>query len=129
MHKAYDQYVSSVSPPEDFQSWRHRMELEYPQFRYWSISLKMELNLLVFLKSVRSGNFSLYKNALKSLLPWFFALDHYNYARWLSIHWYDMATVDKTNIQVKTAFEEGCFVITRTKSPFFQWESTNVMNN
>jgi len=29
-----------------------------------------------------------------------------------------MATVDETNIQVKSVFEEGCFVIARTKSPF-----------
>jgi len=84
---AYAQYCSNISSPSDFTCWWcEQMEEKYAQFRYWSITLKMELTLMVFLKSIRIGDFQLYKDSIKSMLSWFFALDHYNYARWLTIH-------------------------------------------
>ena len=52
------------------------------------------------------------------MLPCFFALDHYNYARWLTIHWFDMVTLDQTNCSTLAAFNSGDFVIKRTKNPF-----------
>ena len=90
MHQSHDQ----VSSPDDFQNRRSKMEEKSPQFQYWSITLKMELHCLLFERSVRIGNFALYKIAPESLLPWIFSLDHYHYARWLSVHLYDMKMLD-----------------------------------
>jgi len=64
------------------------------------------------------GDFALYRDLMKCIIPWFFALDHYHYARWLSIHWYDMATLDQTNRNTLVAFNNGDFVITRIQNPF-----------
>lgn len=83
MHKAINLLLHYL---KNLHSWHQQMELKYPTFKCWSINLSIELKLIFFPKFVRSENFSLYKNALKQLLPWFFALDHYHYARWLSIH-------------------------------------------
>ena len=35
-------------------------------------------------------NFCLYVESMKALVPWFFALDHQNYSRWLLVHIRDM---------------------------------------
>ena len=91
------QQLSNTSLPEDFPTVHHQMEVLHPPFGYWSMALELELQLLPFLKSVWSGSLSMYKNALKQLLQWFFALDHYHYARWFTFHWYEMLTINQTN--------------------------------
>ena len=49
------------------------------------------------------------------MLPWFSSLDYYNYASWLSVHFYDMNMLPKTNLDLNDAFiNEGNSVITRT---------------
>ena len=73
--------------------WRKTMEKEKPQFQYWSLTQKFELQVLSFVRSIREANFELYMSTLIDLMPWFFALDHPNYARWLSVHIRDMTTL------------------------------------
>ena len=70
--------------------WREQMELLYPEFQFCSIALKMQMDYLLFLRSIQSRKFSLYAHSLGKLLPWTFALYHYNYARWMPVHHYDM---------------------------------------
>ena len=42
------------------------------------------------MQSIREGNFELYLAPLYRMLPWFFALDRYNYARRATIYWFVM---------------------------------------
>ena len=94
------------------------MEQLHPQFSHWSIALGFELKLLPLLKSARSDNFSMCKNAVKQLLPCFSTLNHYHYAHWLIIHWYELAPTDKTDSNTSKAFQDRCFVKTRISDPF-----------
>ena len=64
------------------------------------------------------GNFRLYKESIKSLLPWFFALDHTNYFHWLSVHLVDMFQLEKINTDIATAFKNGMFVVNKTRRKF-----------
>ena len=92
------------------------MELLYPQFQFWSITLKMEMDYLLFLRSIRSRKFSLYVRSLGKLLPWTFVSDHYNYAQWISVHHYDMEMLQESNCSNSVKFEaNGNFVLSRTK--------------
>ena len=103
----------------NFSEWCLKMEKESPTFQFWSIILKMELVLFAFLRLVRPGNFQLYLDFMKKMIPWFFALDHFHYARWLSVHISDMTMLENTNFGVYEAFNEfGCFVVSRSKRPF-----------
>ena len=68
---------------------RH-MEDKNSIFEYLSLVLEMELHLLLFLRAIRNRNFKLYLISIECMLPWFFTLDHCNYARWLFVHFYDM---------------------------------------
>lgn len=102
-----------------FDSWRADMEVRLPQFQYWSIALKLEMAFFLFARSIRSRNFILYKYAIDQLLPWMFALDHVHYARWLSIHLYDMQVLNQTSPDTYYEFKEnGNFVVARTKNRF-----------
>ena len=75
--------------------------------------------LLLFTRSIRSRKFNLYKYSIHQLLPWMFALDHYLYAWWLSVHIFDMDNLEQTNPDIFTEFEEnGNFVVARTLNTF-----------
>ena len=99
MQRAYDRYMEGLGEDESpltFENWRHQKIAENPQFKYWSITLDLELTILTFVQSLREGNFKLYINSLMKIVPCFFALDHHHYARWLPVHIRDMITLEKT---------------------------------
>ena len=96
-------FISCYRKPSAKKQMRDRQDLEdwgaehvqaSPQFNFWWIILHMELTLLVYVRSVREGNFFLpYIDALSRIMPWFFALDHTNYARWIPVRLCDMVTL------------------------------------
>ncbi|KAJ8043846.1 hypothetical protein HOLleu_11123 [Holothuria leucospilota] len=64
----------------------------------------------------REHNFRLYVEALKAVTPWFFALDHQNYARWMPIHIRDMESLPPS---IRKEFEEhGNWVVNKTNNRF-----------
>ena len=79
----------------------------------------MEMDYFLFLRSIRSSNFKLYVASIGKFLPWIFAFDHVHYARWLSIHHYDMEMLKETNPDVFQKFYvNGNFTVARTKNVF-----------
>ena len=94
------------------------------QFNFWSLTLKLELLVFSFVRSIRMGNFRLYKQSIKSLLPCFFALDHTNYSRWLSVLLVDIFQLEKINTDIATAFKNDMFVDNKTRRSFHQLGST-----
>ena len=121
MCKAYQDYIHGLAgdiTQLEFEIWKEQREAESPQFQYWSITLQFELAILIFVRSLREGNFQLYKDALTSMVPWFFALDHHNYARWLPVHVRDMMSLERMHPAVNTEFERGNFVVHKTQHIF-----------
>ena len=79
----------------------------------------MEMDYLLFLRSVRSRHFDLHVHSLDKLLPWVFAFDQYNYARWMSVHQFNMEMLHKINSLIYQEFNAtGNFVVARTNSDF-----------
>ena len=48
---------------------------------YWKLIINLQLEILMFVRSLREGSFNLCKECILAGLKWFFALDKYNYAR------------------------------------------------
>lgn len=94
-------------PEEKFEEWELEQEKANPQFLFWNTTLKFELTLLTFIKLIRERNFSLYIPTLLEMIPWFFALGHYNYARWISVHIRDMQNLQKLNPATWKHFNDG----------------------
>ena len=100
----------------DKEVWRQKMILESPTFQYWDTILSMELLGLILIRSHREKKFSLYVESLKDLVPWFFSLDHHNYARWIPICIRDMESLPPS---IHKEFEEnGHWVIHKTTRRF-----------
>jgi len=88
-HAAFEE-LNGQQDEEEFQKWHDGMIKASLTYTFWNMIMQMELKALAFVKAHRENNFALYVEALESLAPWSFALDHTNYAMWLPIHIRDM---------------------------------------
>ena len=91
---------------------------KYPQFQFWSQVLTIEILILMFIRSIRETNFELYRGALSELVPYFFALDHTNYARWLLVHLRDKAMIKYRHLSIAKEFKNSLFVVHKSEKRF-----------
>ena len=67
MKMAYADYCRNSSmvgmPPSTFAEWKESMNKSSATFYFWDLVLELELLLLVFLTSIREGNFKVYLEA------------------------------------------------------------------
>ena len=120
--RAYDQYSTTNTEddehPGSFEDWCSQREQSYPQFQYWTTVLALELSTLIYVRSLREADFSMYLDALTELVPWFFALDPTNYARLVPVHLRDMAELANKHPDVFTEFSNGHFTVQKTNRMF-----------
>ena len=80
--------------------------------------LSMELVIFLLIRSFREANFFLYCQSLAELIPYFFANNNVNYARWLPIHYRDMVTLEQKHPQLAQEFQSGNFVVHKSSRRF-----------
>ena len=74
-----------------FESWRI-LQLTLPNFQFWDLVLRFHKLILVFVSAIRDRDLLLYIDTLEKILPFMFALDKPNYARWASVNLHDLKT-------------------------------------
>ena len=119
--KAYAEYFESYESKGKSQTlneWKEEKLKKCPQFLYWATVVDLELLCLQLVRAFREANFSLYLKAIRELLPWMFALDSQNYARWLSVHYRDMCELPFKHPDLCTEFQKGFFVVRKTQKVF-----------
>lgn len=119
-YRAYDLYCSSLddeTSPLSFTAWCEQ-QTKHPQFAYWSIVKELQLIVMTFIRALRTSNFTLYVDSLTKLVPYFFALDRTHYARWLSVHIRDMASLATSCPSTFAEFMAGKFTVKKTGHPF-----------
>ena len=85
---------------------------------YWKNILEMQIHILIFIRALRESNFELYVVSLKSLMKWFFALDHYNCARWLSVHLFNLLNLENSLPDIYQNFKDGDFSFQKSNREF-----------
>ena len=118
LHQEYDEYCQAESEPSSYEDWCTRQKEKCPQFKYWHTVMEMQLLLLIFVRSLREGNFQMYLASLSAIVPWFFALDHTHYCRWLPVHIRDMSTLEARLPDVAEQFSQRKFVVCKSSRPF-----------
>lgn len=91
----------------NFLDWIQKQAEQFPTFQFWNTVLKLEKALLLFVCSVRDGNFELYTCVLGELEPWFFVLDHTNYSKWTAVHIKELKDLKDKFPDVYTEFCKG----------------------
>ena len=118
---AYQKYLENYSEegnPLTFDEWSVNQCKNEPQFKFWMTTLNLELMVLQFIRSIRERNFQMYIQSLLKVIPWLFAFDHVNYARWLSVHISDMVNLQTTHPEVYCEFLKGHFAVHKTSNIF-----------
>ena len=87
---------------------------------FWMSYIDMiEHVILGLLCASREGNWNLHINGIRALIPWCFAYDKVNYARYLSAYFAQMTNLPETNPDVHRAFQQGQFSVQRSSNnPF-----------
>ena len=110
--EANDQTVLNIK------DWCERRTGESPQFQFWKLVLIMELTIVSLVRSFREADFSLYRKSLCELIPFFFANNKVNYARWLPIHLRDLMLHKEAHPQLAAEFHSGKSVVHKSNREF-----------
>ena len=84
---------------------------ENPLAQFWLSFMDMITTLLNFIYSFRAGTWQLYLESVRSMLPWVFAYDCYNYARYLTTYFMNMLHLKETHPNVYAEFMDGNFTV------------------
>lgn len=84
-----------------------------PTFQFWYSYIEMVQTLLLFIRATREGDWDLHLSSLRSMMPWFFAYDRMNYARYSPVYWLEMTNLEKTHPYVNEHLHKGEFVVQR----------------
>lgn len=116
--QSLEKWKVKCEKPLNFEDWVASRLEKSPQFLYWTLIMDLQAKILSFIRSIREGNFPLYIESLQQLTPIFYALDNYKYARWLTVHLYDMFNLITRHPEVYAEFCKGHFVIHKTSRRF-----------
>ena len=105
---------------DEIREIRETCKAESSTFAYWDEFLEMVEILLRFIRAERNAIWSLHINALSDMLPYFFAYDRINYARWASVYLSDMKSLPITASNVYNEFINGNHPIKRAAGTFNQ---------
>ena len=73
--------------------WLSEQEKVRESCFYSKMIVDFQMKFHVFIRSIRVGNFDMYIESLKGLIISCFIMDKYNYARWLTVHIFELITM------------------------------------
>ena len=91
-----------------------------PMARYWQSYLDIVGLLLRFIRSSRVSDWQLHLASIHEMLPWMFAYDHTNYARYLPVYWIEMMNLPDTHPEAHGHLTPGEFAVQRSSGSFNQ---------
>ncbi|XP_056105946.1 uncharacterized protein LOC130084505 [Rhinichthys klamathensis goyatoka] len=91
---ANEKFDKMCSKYEDFVK---RSSAENPTFAFWSSYIDMVQILLLFVRATRESDWQLHLSTVRLMMPWFFAYDRVNYARYLPSYWLEMVNLPLTH--------------------------------
>ena len=118
LHRAYAEYESEEIGVLSLEQWCELRAQQNVHFYYWLKTLELETLMLLYVRSLREGNFQLYLESLTNIVPWMFALDHTHYSKWLPVHIRDMTLLSEDHPKFYDEFCVGKFVVHKSSNKF-----------
>ena len=116
-HCNSDKFETLINSP-DFQKYRDQLydyqEAERQRsemWRFWNSFLSMVDNILSILYATRTGDWILYIESIRSFLPWAFAYDRQNFARYLTLHLMEMVNLEENHRCIYDDFMKSNFSV------------------
>ena len=80
--------------------------------------MQMILEMTMYIRSVRTGDWNMHIKSTELLVKYFFAHDKQNYARLLPIYLADMKALERSDPDIWTEFMNGNWVVNKSRIPF-----------
>ena len=114
-----------------FDEWITYSKNDNPSFRYWYCVLEFQITIHMFILSLRTGDFRLFIGCLERFCPIFFAIDHTNYARWISVFVKELKLLKVKDITLFNEFLSGSFSVKYSDGQFsgVGYDQAHEMNN
>ena len=116
-NKAYSHYKDNGGNLDRGQ-WEDEMKVKSKLFSFWAQVNHLELIHCRFVRSIREGDFELYKQVLSEVADWCHALDQTHYQRWLPVHIKDLVELNEKHPLLRDEFMAGKFVVHRSERRF-----------
>jgi hypothetical protein len=92
---------------------------KHPMFKVMRQYMRMVMQMLQFIRAVRTGDWKLHLQALQIFTKYFFAHDFYNYARMIPLYLAEMDSLATSDPEVYAEFLAGNWVVNKNSSvPF-----------
>ena len=102
----------------NFENWKQQLSSKSPTAVFWFTLLELETFLMMYVRSIREGNFKLFVSCLSDIIPSIFALDHIHYARWLTVHIAELLSLKAENRETFESFVSGYFTTGKSRRTF-----------
>ena len=118
-YRAYEASCTGQGPHLSFEMWEKNLFSLSPTAKYWGNTVRdFLLRYISFIRSQRVGNWHQCISAIDKLCPYYFALGHTNYSRWVPVFLRDMARLPNTHPDVYKEYMKKNFVVQRSKNKF-----------
>ena len=114
LREAMPNNLTDLSPYD----WLSQKSKDSTSFLYWNCVVDLQVPILLYVRSIREGNFKLHVEVLFKLLIWFFIFDHCDYARWMTIQWFDLHTIESKFLDLYNYFSNGNFSFQKSNHEF-----------
>ena len=95
--------------------------------QFWISFLDMVDTLLNTIYAVRCGNWDLLLESIRDIIPFFFAYDHINYARYMTVMLADMLSLPEKFPEIYSEFIKGNFAAQISDGSFSRSETDKVI--
>ena len=90
-----------------------------PLFKFTREYMAMVLEMMTFIRAVRTGDWDLHLEALKLFVKYFFAHDMLNYARMIPVYLAEMEIMKDTDPEIYQEFQNGNWVVNKNAKVAF----------
>ena len=96
-----------------------QQKMQRPLFIVMREYMQMVMAMLQFIRSVKTGDWTLHLTATKSFVKYFFAHSKLNYARMIPVYLSDMQSLEQTDADIYDEFLQGNWVVNKNPHTTF----------
>lgn len=110
--------IESLHILEDMEAF-NSSNANKPMFCVIKQYMQMVLDMMAFVRAVRTGNWESHLQALEVFAKFFFAHDRLNYARMIPLYLAEMKSLEKSDPEIYREFQEGNWVVNKNSHTAF----------
>ena len=112
--RLFDQCLDSLELSEVMEKYYSFIKLESEvskTFAFWSSYIDIVDQLLQLIHATRTSDWEKHLQVTRSMMCWYFAYDHLNYARYLPAYWVEMTNLHRTHPLTHEEFMAGKWTV------------------